>query len=363
MTDWTKAEWVDPAHPWASPLPVPEIPPRLLLDFATRCNLRCPMCPVWGSEDNQAIDGVKGTMDLAAARRMLDEVMAARPMVAASNYGEPLLIPKMREAFRDLKSRDLPVVVNTNGLTLTDDIARFWVEIKVDSVMFSIDATSNETLKKVRGVAKLEKIEKAVHRLMAVRGDAEYPRIGVSFTVQDENRHELDEFVARWVGKVDVVRVGLLYDSREGTFPEMNAPGKRRPCPALYTTLPVHNDGTARLCCLDGFRQTDMGNVFETGVKAVWHGEAFAKARYYHETEQWDKVPFCKNCNGWVEYAYEEEIRDGLLIRRSPQYTYYNKISRLVNWKGTLLGGHRPPPAGLAGSEAVAPARAPELVK
>lgn len=161
-------------------------------------------------------------------------------MVAASNYGEPLLIPKMREAFRDLKSRDLPVVVNTNGLTLTDDIARFWVGIKVDSVMFSIDATSNETLKKVRGVAKLEKIEKAVYRLMAA---------------------------------------------------------------------------------------------------------------------------FCKNCNGWVEYAYEEEIRDGLLIRRSPQYTYYNKISRLVNWKGTLLGGHRPPPAGLAGSEAVAPARAPELVK
>ena len=82
-------------------------------------------------------------------------------------------------------------------------------------------------------------------------------------------------------------------------------------------------------------------------MKAIWNGEEFAKVRYYHETGQWDKVPFCTNCNGWAQYEYEEEIRDGFLIRRSPEFTYYNRIDRLKNWKGQLLGGHDEPPGGL----------------
>ena len=157
MRDWTKAEWVDPTHPWTDPLPVSEYPERLLVDFATRCNLRCPMCPVWGSDDERAIDEVKGIMGLEEARRMLDEVAAARPMVAPSVYAEPLLIPNVKEVFSEIKRRGMPIAMNTNGLTLTDELSRFFVELQVDSIMFSLDSVSKETLQKVRGVDKLEK--------------------------------------------------------------------------------------------------------------------------------------------------------------------------------------------------------------
>lgn len=344
MRDWSKAEWVDPEHQW-KPLPVADMPERLLVDYATRCNLRCQMCPVWGSEDNNSIDSVKGIMPLDAARKIMDEFTGAKPMVAPSVYGEPLLIPNFREIFADLKKRGAAIAMNTNGLTLTPAIAEFLCEIKVDSVMFSLDAVTPETLLKVRGVDKLAKIERNVALMMKVRGERDYPRVGVSMTIQDANRHEVDAFVARWVGKVDVVRTGIVFEN--GTFPDMVEPLKRVPCPAIYKTMPIHNDGTVRLCCLDGFRSTAMGNVFEQGVKEIWHGEEFAKARYYHETEQWDKVPFCKSCNGWAQHEFEEEVRDGLMIRRSPQFTYYNKIDRLKNWQGNLLGGHKPPPPGL----------------
>jgi MoaA/NifB/PqqE/SkfB family radical SAM enzyme len=266
-------------------------------------------------------------------------------MVAPSIYGEPLLIPNLREVIADLKRRGIAVAMNTNGLTLTEDIAKFFCSSEVDSVMFSLDSTTPETLMKVRGVDKLAKIEAAVFRLLRVRGDRELPRVGVSITIQGTNRHEADEFVDRWVGIVDVVRTGIVFEN--GTFPDMVEPPKRVPCAVIYKTMPVHNDGSVRLCCLDGVRATDMGNVFDRGVKQIWQGEEFAKARYYHETEQWDKVPFCKSCNGWAQYEYTEEVRDGLLIRTSPEYVYYNLINRLSSWKGNLLGGHKPPPEGL----------------
>lgn len=341
MRDYSNAPWVDPALNW-KPLPVSELPERVLIDFATKCNLRCPMCPVWGSDDEAAIDSVKGIMSVEQSRKMLDEMMAATPLVQPCIYGEPLLIPDFKARVLDLKSRGMTIAINTNGLTLNDDIAKFLVEQKVDSIFFSLEGVTRQALEKVRGVDKIEKIEAAIFRLLATRGDKEFPRIGVTMTVQDGNRHEEKAFVDRWAGLVDCVRVGLLFEN--GTFPEMATPEKRTPCPAIYNTLPVHNDGTVALCCLDGFLATKMGNVFEEGVKAVWQGEEFAKARYYHETAQWDKVPFCKSCNGWAQHAFEEEVRDGLFIRRSPQYSYYNRIDRLGNWKGRLLGDHPAPP-------------------
>src|SRR5262249_9124336 len=155
----------------------------------------CPMCPVWGSEENDP-DSVAGVMDLEASRKLLDELMAAKPLVQPNMYGEPLLAPNLRERIADMKARGMSIAMNTNGLTLAEDTAKYFVEKKVDSVMFSIDAVTRDTLKKVRGIRKIERIERSVMLLMKVRGEAVYPRIGVSFTIQDTNRHEVDAFVA-----------------------------------------------------------------------------------------------------------------------------------------------------------------------
>src|SRR6185437_6019279 len=218
MTDYSRAPWVDPSLNW-TPLPVSELPERVLIDFATKCNLRCPMCPVWGSEDNNAIDSVKGVMNKDAATHLLDEIAPAHPLIQPNMYGEPLLIPNLRERLRDMKSRGIAIAFNTNGLTLDDDLAKFMVEVELDSISFSIDATSRQSLLKIRGIDKLEKIEAAVFRMLAARGNRELPRISVSFTLQDANRHEEEEFVRRWSGVVDCVRVGLIFDN--GTFPGM----------------------------------------------------------------------------------------------------------------------------------------------
>ena len=65
-----------------------------------------------------------------------------------------------------MKRLGFAVVHRHHGLTLTDLLAEFFCEIKLDFIMFSIDSTTPETLKKVRGVDKLDKIEDAVRRMM-----------------------------------------------------------------------------------------------------------------------------------------------------------------------------------------------------
>ena len=138
--------------------------------------------------------------------------------------------------------------------------------------------------------------------------------------------------------KVDAVRIGEIWKQGHFTF---KVKGPRIPCSALYTTLSVNTNGNVSICCLDSFNGTNMGNVFKDGVKAVWHGPKLTAMRRLHERGQWDKITLCKNCDRWASYQYEEEVRDGLLIRRSPEYTYYNRIDRLENWHKELHGTHQ----------------------
>ena len=324
------------------PLPVPDLPERFLMDLHGDCNLSCPMCFRHGGVEKEEKSPFIGTMPVDAVRKVLDEIMVAQPLIQPSTWGEPLIIPELRTHITAMKERGISVAMTTNGLTLTEETAKFFVDIKLDAIFFSMDSMTPETLKKVRGVDKLEKIQRNFMMMLEIRGDAQLPRIGATFTVQEENEHELEEFIEYWTQHADVVRVGGVLS--RGRALGMEVPKKRTPCGSLYMTMPIHSNGDALLCCLDSDAEHVMGNVFEDGVNEVWHGEGFTRMRKLHEDGDYDSIPFCKSCDVWAGYAYEEEIKGNLLIRRSPQFIYYNRIDRLKSWGENLRGHETPDP-------------------
>ena len=245
---------------------VPALPERLLLDLRTECNLNCPMCLLHG--DIRELDADKkeaaiGKMELEQATSLLDEIMSARPLIQPSMWGEPLLAKDLKEHIKGMKDRGIAVCFNTNGLTLREHHVEFFVENKLDSMFFSLDSTTPETLKLVRGVDKLAKIEKNVMMALEVRErmQSDLPRIGVSFTTQEANKHELEEFIDKWVGVVDAVRVGNVFEA--GSLKYVEEQNVRTPCAALYHTMPIHYNGDASICCFDSFGTEIVGNVFK----------------------------------------------------------------------------------------------------
>jgi len=328
-------------------LTVPDLPPRVIVDLRTDCNLKCPMCIVHGDPDNPLLkDWIRRDTDFEKLEKVLDDLSPAKPLMMPSLWSEPLLAKHFADYVRGVKGRGMSIAMNTNGLTLRRDMAEMFVEVELDAVAFSIDSTTPETLRKVRGIDKLDKIKRAVNLMLEVRGDAKFPRVGVTFTIQESNQHEEEEFIEYWVNRVDFVRTSYVFE--DGTFPEINVPQERTPCPSLYSTMAIHVDGNVSYCCLDGFAETSVGNVFEDGVGEVWRGEKLNEVRHFHETGQWDKVPFCKDCQRWASYGFEEEIRDDILIRRSPEYTYYNRLSSLDRWSDSFSSnGHLHPDESL----------------
>ncbi len=270
--------------------------------------------------------------------KVFEEVKAYRPMVSPSFWSEPLLNRKLFTMFSvEAKKRNLPIMINTNGLLIDQKMAEFLID-NLTTVSVSIDATTKETLQKVRSTDELKKINDVVDLLLKLRGDKKLPRIVVSFTEEDDNLHERDQFVDYWLKRADAIRINKAY-SDERTISKKNHI-ERVPCREIYDSLTIDFDGTARFCCLDGYRETNLGNVFRDGVHNVWNGKMFNKLRLGHEGKGEKIHPFCEGCDQWAGFNIIKEYQDGELLIRETQYsTYLNRLDRMSNWdKATRRG-------------------------
>jgi radical SAM protein with 4Fe4S-binding SPASM domain len=123
----------------------------------------------------------------------------------------------------------------------------------------------------------------------------------------------------------------------ERTIDNLAVTRERTPCREIYDQMNIDFNGEVRMCCLDGFRVTNLGNVFEDGVHNVWHGEALTAIRKNHEERNYGAQPFCETCTLWSHYNITDEHEEGeLLIRASDSVTFYNRLDRMNNWTSDL---------------------------
>ena len=317
---------------------VPQTPQQIYVGVQDGyCNLKCPMCFFHSSSNKRDVSKLRGKMPFSSYCKILDELKGSMTSINPYRFTEPLLIANLKECIIAAKGRGLPFLLDTNGLLLTKDMADFIVQAGVDSITFSIDAVSNDTLKRVRGVEDIDKIIQSVFMMLEARGTLKYPRIGVSFVLSEANSHEEKEFIDFWIQHVDVIRVNRVFNEKKEIY-GIPIPRKRVPCYALYSKMVIDFKGDVTICTTDAFNSVCVGNVFKECVIKVWNGDALAEVRYYHETGRFDKLPFCKECNLWADYSYQDVIENGVLIRKSNSVVYYNRLDKLATWKIQQMG-------------------------
>ena len=315
---------------------VPDCPKKVTFGMQGSCNLSCPKCIVWGNNNSDARllhDMPKGIMQIEDIVKIFDEVKSYRPTIAPGFWIEPIGTANFERFVVEACARDLPIHITTNGIQVNENMAEFLVD-HVSLISVSIDAMTEDVLYQVRKTRLLQRINNAVHCLLEKRGKRKSPRITVSFTVEEANHNQKDEFLEYWVKYVDAIKINHEF-SYKGDTGKIVLPKKRIPCREIYDAMNIDYDGTARLCCLDGMRQTNVGNVLTDGVLGVWNGELLSKIRNIHENELYDEFPFCKNCSLWSYFnVFEEKLENNLLLRSSleNQVVFYNRLDKLDTW-------------------------------
>lgn len=157
-------------------------------NITRRCNLKCAHCYAHGS--------IKKAEELSAeeishAIHQLSALIVRPPKLLVISGGEPTLVPdKLRAAILAARESGLTPRLNTNGLLITDEMARFLADQEV-LVQVSLDGIDPETHAILRGSEKSFFGAKKAIRILNDNGC----RVRISFTVHQQNLEQIPSMI------------------------------------------------------------------------------------------------------------------------------------------------------------------------
>ena len=220
------------------------------IEIASVCNLACPYCPAKDQHNFRSI----GLMESDVFEKAIDWALhfarkGTQREINLFGIGEPLLHPKVLEyvayARKTLPFRQV-LHINTNGVLMTDEIAR---ELK-DAGISQVDVTGHDHYHTAKTV-----------RILA-RSGMDF-NVSYDFAIRPNN----------WAGQVDWF--APLYH-------------KQMPCPWTGRgQVMIMSDGRVTRCCIDAFATGVMGTVDDD--VAAMDVTPFALCEKCHHTTEADR--------------------------------------------------------------------------
>jgi len=162
---------------------------RVYVEPTNACPLHCRTCvrSVWHEPE--------GLMSMATYGRLIAGLrdVPSLKQISFWGIGEPLLHPNLLEMVELAKELGVRTELITSALLLHEEKVLGLVEAGLDSLVISVDGTSEESQADVRPGADLRMVRKNVGRLMALRSASgrPTPEIGLAFVAMRRNVSEL----------------------------------------------------------------------------------------------------------------------------------------------------------------------------
>ena len=153
------------------------------------CNLRCRHCwiaPKYQSEANQY-----PALDLDLFKSIIEQAKPLGLIGVKLTGGEPLLHPQINEILEHIRTEDLDLTVETNGVLCTSELAHKMAECKNPFVSVSLDGSEAETHEWVRGVEGC--FEEAIEGLRNLTNAGLRPQ--VIMTIMQHNKDQMEQMV------------------------------------------------------------------------------------------------------------------------------------------------------------------------
>lgn len=299
------------------------------------CPLKCKKCFAFGK--NAPYKKEIGKMSIDNARRLLDEISTfeIRPNIQPHIFTEPFANKDLMEIIQYCNQKregkaGLGMSIITNGILIDDEWERFILS-ELDenyTISFSLDAVTQSTYEKVRGGGyNLIDIEDRIINIIEKRKQRK-PRIIVNYTIEEENEHEIKEFLEKWKYKVDAVGIATGVDANR-RIPHLyrdNITNHYIPCPKSFDVMTIDYNGELRICQFDAFGQTSFGNVFDHGILNTWNGELINKIRQKHLNNTLEQEDYCFGCEGKYIADSDRDIieTEEFLIKKGTNVIFYN---------------------------------------
>ncbi|MDR2734116.1 MAG: spiro-SPASM protein [Spirochaetota bacterium] len=285
------------------------LPSYLELDLSGACQLACGFCPRSLSEMTGYADSPPAPRE--GVLRLIQDLAMMNPgaTLALSPFSEPLLSADFTFVTEEALRQGLRVVIETNGLALTEERARFLAGLDEERsiIIISPDYARAEMYHQAKGRDALAELDEKIRYLLTCRQRNIWLQI-IQFENSDE---EMDAFYTKWKDHEDAI-LPRKYNNWCGRLAGNAAvdlsPIRRAPCWHLARDLVVRADGSVYLCKQD-LAGAAIGNVFQEGLRAVWdrldsvwrdHAQLYGQDKL--EIEAQDTL--CARCDEWHTFNY-----------------------------------------------------------
>lgn len=298
----------------ASGLKNPAFPKIFAVELCADCDLNCSMC------HHDLMQRPKGNLPMPLWRKCADEIAAVAPAtnVWFSFCGEPLLMPDRLIEMLDYgeKAGLRSLNLNTNGMNLSQDVARRLLDTSLSTVVIGIDGFSAQTYERYRVLGNRDRVYANVKFLLEERARrGKGPEVMVQFIEMDDNIKEFDTYRDYWLGLGATVKLRrqLSWGGKFETAIDV-ANEQRIPCPWAITMMHLFWDGRVPRCPGDTEGEESAGNAWDESLVDLWG--KLGGYRQLHLERKFDQLPSrCDTCTDWKTGA-SLKLRPGQAIGR-----------------------------------------------
>ena len=248
-------------------------PPKYLwIEPTNKCNFNCDICPV-----NSLMKRKKGFMEMGLFKRIVDNARKnGITGVTITNWGEPLLHPKIVDLVEYATKSEIKARIVTNGSLLTDNKSKELIQSGLDSIVFSIYGNENDYKKRTN--IPFEDIKNKWSTFIDIKNKLN-PNIKIIFrTVEtDDNHPRLNKLIKEWS------HLCYEYEVQQQTiFKAELIDNRKLSCPSLWICPVVLWDGRVVPCCVDYDGELVVGDMNKDDLKNLWNDALIKNLRKLH---------------------------------------------------------------------------------
>jgi len=278
---------------------VSEYPLSLEFQISDVCNLKCAYC--YRSQEGYVPDADK-FMDLELFKKAIDEVAHKVPAIRFNSSGESVLHPQFVEMIKYAKDRgaaEISFITNSGAITM--ELFEKMLLAGVDWMTVSVDGLYDD-YEKNRYPLKFEETYQKLREMKRMKEKYSTPKPAINVQgIWPLIEPRIEEYVDKMSQVADYINYGAFID-----IPKIKSEKDKSNydpgfiCPQPFQRMYVSLHGEVYGCCGFGSNwsvSTSLGNIRDSSVYEIWHGEKYAVLREscsipgaYKETD------ICKDC-------------------------------------------------------------------
>ena len=298
------------------------------VDVSSLCNYRCSFCFQADTAGMKKVGLDRGFMSKETFFKIIDDFKAFPSKIKKikiGNHGEPTLHPNLGEFVKYAKNSNTADIIEmfTNGSKLDPELNKKLVEGGLQRINISLEGLSDERYRLVAGVKQnFQEIIDGVRSLYDIKTKANsdlviYVKIAdhthalkgdkneIFKLTEEEKKFFFDTFnpicdeifiekvVPQWaetqLDKQNEVDETGMYGQSISKWKDV--------CPFIFMYMHFNNDGTVSPCTLDWPRKVVVGNVNDSSVYDIWHGEKLRKLQIAMLNGKRNCINLCDSCS------------------------------------------------------------------